>query len=193
MRLAILDHGHALPKKMILALIRLFTREAPVDMLKLMFYRPEFFANAAGPLHHSVLRGPSQWTIGEREFMATFVSEKNQCRFCVSVHRAVAQRALGRDLPEHSLEGAASSVSPRLRAILPFLEKLALTPELVGGADVAPLIEAGISREQIVDAINICAIFCQMNRLADAVGCAPASGRQAALCAKMLLKRGYKR
>ena len=37
-----------------------------------------------------MLRGPSDWTVGERELIAAFVSNLNQCRFCTTSHGAVA-------------------------------------------------------------------------------------------------------
>jgi hypothetical protein len=30
---------------------------------------------------HAVMRGPSEWTVGERELFAAFTSKLNQCPF----------------------------------------------------------------------------------------------------------------
>jgi alkylhydroperoxidase family enzyme len=37
-----------------------------------------------------LLRGPSTLTEGERELIATIVSHRNQCKFCVTAHTAAA-------------------------------------------------------------------------------------------------------
>ncbi|MEN3340710.1 MAG: hypothetical protein V7644_114 [Actinomycetota bacterium] len=44
-------------------------------------YRPELFAAPFSELLQQVMRGPSEWTAGERELFAAFVSGVNQCPF----------------------------------------------------------------------------------------------------------------
>ena len=61
-------------------------------------------------------------------------------------------------------------IPEKLRVMLGFLEKMTLAPGDLGPADVAPLREAGLSDEEITDAIHICAIFNLINRLADSLG-----------------------
>ena len=79
-----------------------------------------------------------------------------------------------------------------VQAILPFLEKLTLSPDEVGPGDVQPLREAGLSDEAIRDAIYVCAGFSMIDRLADAFGfdVPPAEQRRGA--ARVLLKIGYR-
>ena len=81
MRLPILDNGHRAPQKLLLDLIRLVTRSEPVDVVKVFMYRPEFFGKPFCDLGHAVLRGPSDWTVGERELFGAFTSKLNQCTF----------------------------------------------------------------------------------------------------------------
>ena len=38
-----------------------------------------------------LLRGPSTLTEGERELIATVVSNRNQCKFCTAAHTAAAR------------------------------------------------------------------------------------------------------
>ena len=55
----------------------------------LMAFRPE----TAGPLNELVdvlLRGPNSLSPGERELIATYVSSQNDCRYCQTIHGAVA-------------------------------------------------------------------------------------------------------
>ena len=86
MRLAVLDSGHRLSARALFAVIRLMTRQPVVDAVKLAFYRKDFYG--AGPLTNEAMRGPSQWSVGERELMAAFVAKANECPFCI-------RRALG--------------------------------------------------------------------------------------------------
>ena len=81
MRVAALDHGHRGRAKLMLRLFRRVAREEPPDIVKLVTYRPGFFgAHFTAPLHE-VMRGPSDWSIGERELFAAYTSRLNQCPF----------------------------------------------------------------------------------------------------------------
>jgi hypothetical protein len=81
MRLDNVSRGHRFKHRMILRMIRLMSRMEPPDVVKTIFYRPEFFGRAFSDLTQSVLRGPSEWTVGERELFASFTSSLNQCLF----------------------------------------------------------------------------------------------------------------
>jgi hypothetical protein len=80
-RLQKVDHGHTLGQKLKLAFIRLVGRREPYDIIKLLSYRPEMFGAPMNALSQAVLRGPSDWSVGERELFAAFVSRLNQCPF----------------------------------------------------------------------------------------------------------------
>lgn len=81
MRLKRLEHNHRLPQRLLLALIGFFSRERAPDVLRVVLYRPEFFGTPMNAAVHHALRGPSPWTVGERELFAAFVSRLNQCLF----------------------------------------------------------------------------------------------------------------
>ena len=55
-------------------------RRAP-DVLRTVLYRPEIFGKAFSELMQPVMRGPSRWSVGERELFAAFTSKLNQCPF----------------------------------------------------------------------------------------------------------------
>ena len=44
-------------------------------------YRPDFFGAPMGEVFQEAMRGPSEWSIGDRELMASFVSKTNECEF----------------------------------------------------------------------------------------------------------------
>ncbi len=81
MRLSNVTRGHRLPQKLILNMIRLQSGAEPQDIVKLIMYRPEFFGRPYSDLVDAVMRGPSEWSVGERELFAAFTSRLNSCRF----------------------------------------------------------------------------------------------------------------
>jgi hypothetical protein len=54
---------------------------SPSDMRKLLLYRSEVFGGPMSVAFQATLRGPSDWSAGERELMAAYVSVQNQCPF----------------------------------------------------------------------------------------------------------------
>lgn len=81
MRLSILENGHTLARKLLLLVIRLTMRDKPPDVVKTLFYRPEFLGDHLSAWTQQILRGPSSWSVGERELFAAFTSKLNQCEF----------------------------------------------------------------------------------------------------------------
>jgi hypothetical protein len=81
MRLAKLERGQLLGARLFLRLIRVMSRREPPDVVKTLYYRPEFWGAAYSTLIQDIMRGPSQWTVGERELFAAFTSKLNQCPF----------------------------------------------------------------------------------------------------------------
>jgi alkylhydroperoxidase family enzyme len=76
--------------------------------------------------------------------------------------------------------------------MLGFLEKMTLHPGDLAPADVVPLRAAGLTDEEIADAIHVCASFNLINRLADSMGWELQSQTSIHRYAEMLLKMGYK-
>lgn len=81
MRLAPLDQGHRGREKWMLGLFRRITHHEPPDVVKTMTYRPGFFGAPYSAALHAVMRGPSDWSVGERELFAAYTSRLNQCPF----------------------------------------------------------------------------------------------------------------
>ena len=81
MRLASVSHGHSRAVKAFFALVRKVGGREPPDILKTLFYRPEFFGLGYSGVTQEIMRGPSPWSVGERELFASFTSSLNQCVF----------------------------------------------------------------------------------------------------------------
>jgi hypothetical protein len=81
MRLALLDHGHSLGIKALFAVIRVLSGHRAPDVVKTLRYRPDFFGAPMGAVFQTAMRGPSPWSVGDRELMAAFVSRANTCEF----------------------------------------------------------------------------------------------------------------
>ena len=81
MRLMVVERGHRLPQKLLMGVIRVVSRRRVPDIIRTLLYRPEFFGNPFSAYIQAVLRGPSTWSVGERELFAAFTSRLNQCEF----------------------------------------------------------------------------------------------------------------
>jgi hypothetical protein len=81
MRLRRVERSHRLPQKLILGLIRVFQRRRAPDIVRTLFYRPEILGRPISRWTQAVMRGPSEWSVAERELFAAFVSRLNQCVF----------------------------------------------------------------------------------------------------------------
>ena len=81
MRLDVLDRGHTFGKKALFTMIRVMTRVPVPDVVKTLMYRPDFFGAPMGEVFQTAMRGPSEWTVAEREMMASWVSKVNECEF----------------------------------------------------------------------------------------------------------------
>jgi len=81
MRLEALDRGHTVATKALFAFVRLVSGHRAPDVVKTLRYRPEFFGAQMSSLFQQVMRGPSEWSIADRELMAAYVSRTNACEF----------------------------------------------------------------------------------------------------------------
>jgi AhpD family alkylhydroperoxidase len=197
MRLRILDSGHSFGTKALFALIRTVSRQPVLDVIKLVKYRADFYGGPMSEVTHEAMRGPSAWSVGDRELMAAFVAKTNQCEFCTKAHAAVAQRAYGdgkkvsavlSDPMLSDLEVA--SIDEPLRTTLLMLGKLT-REHAVDADDMRAVLAAGASRQQIEDALAVCFSFNVIGRLADTFGFFVPGPEAFETGAKYLLARGY--
>lgn len=193
MRLDTLNSHYSLRAKGIFAIARMVSRHPLPDAAKLGFYRPDFYGRAGNRLTHEAMRGPSAWSVGDRELMAAVVSQTNRSEFCIGAHTATAAGAYG-DREKVAAVLADLDTAPieePLRATLRLLRKV--TQEgTVAADDVRAVLSAGATREQIEDALAVCFSFNVTNRLADAFGFSMLDPEGFDAGAKVLLSRGYK-
>ena len=81
MRLAALDHGHTGSARILIGLVRRLTRQEPPGAVKTFWYRSGMFGRDFSAACQQVMRGPSDWSVGERELFAAYTSRLNQCPF----------------------------------------------------------------------------------------------------------------
>jgi uncharacterized peroxidase-related enzyme len=191
-RLSVIERGLRLRARIALWILRVFagTEDA---VAKTVLYRPGFFGRAFLHLGQEVMRGPSEWTPGERELLATFVSQINSCPFCVSIHSGLTILTFDRPVSAEQLTNWRSlGFEPRIAAALGLLEKLTLTPCNVDAEDLEALRAAGLSETAIVDALHICFFFNLINRLANALDFKWGSSADALNGARFLNMTGYR-
>ena len=193
MRLEILNSGYRRRTKMLFALIRTLSGHPLPDAAKLVFYRPDFYGAQAKKFTHEAMRGPSAWSVADRELMAGFVSKVNESAFCIRAHSATAARAYqdGAKVQAVLADLESAPIEDGLRATLRMLGKLT-RERTVDAEDMRELLSTGVSHQQVEDALAVCAAFNTTDRLADAFGFELLSPAACDAGAKYLLRRGYR-
>ncbi len=79
-RLAVLSEGHAPEVRAELERVRAENGFVS-DVGAMLMYRPELCGGPLSAAFQDVMRGRSEWSVGERELFAAFVSVQNQCPF----------------------------------------------------------------------------------------------------------------
>jgi len=193
MRLAILDRGHSLGTRALFVLIRVASRQPVLDIIKLVKYRAEFYGTPMQRITQEAMRGPSAWSVADRELMAALVAKTNRCEWCTKAHTAVAEGAYrdGAIVSAVLSDFESATIEKPLRAILRMLCKLTREHAL-NADDMREVLAAGVSRDQIEDALAVCFSFNTIGRLADAFGFSLPGPKAFEAGAKYLLARGYR-
>jgi len=133
-----------------------------------MAFRPET-AKPLNELANVLLHGPGALSPGERELIAAFVSARNDCRYCQTVHGAIAAHHLGDDRVVHEVlkDVDHAPVSPKLKALLTIAAKVLESGKSVTADDVAHARALGATDAELHDVVLIAAAFCMFNRYVD--------------------------
>ena len=132
----------------------------------------EYRKDTAAPIRELtqiLLRGPSTLTEGERELIATIVSHRNQCTFCVTAHTAAADILLGEKnttkLVKRNIDTA--PVSEKMKALLTIAAQVQEGGKYVTNDSIQKAKDEGATDIEIHDTVLIAALFCLYNRYVD--------------------------
>jgi AhpD family alkylhydroperoxidase len=192
MRLAILDSGHRFRTRVLFAIIRAVSRLPVPDAVKLNRYRPDFYGLPMRVVTQKAMRRPSAWSVGDRELMGACVSQINECKVCTKTHAGVAALAYRDDAKVSAVlaDLETASIDGSLRATIRMLRKLT-REHVVDANDMRAVLAAGVSREQIEDALAVGFVFNTVDRMSRTFGWVVSGPRAFEAGSRFLFARGY--
>ncbi|MGW4058595.1 carboxymuconolactone decarboxylase family protein [Amycolatopsis sp. NPDC004747] len=192
MRLPEVERGDGIRTRMLIRVISLAMGARLPDAARVAFYHKGFVGTALGAWTQAAMRGPSEWSVAERELMAAMVAKWNSCPFCIGAHRAIAVHGMDRAVADATLADYHTAPIPEpLRATLAVLETITLRPDELKGEQVRAALAAGATQRQLDDAAAVAAVFNIVTRYANALDFTVPTDAEFDKAAGMLLKRGY--
>jgi uncharacterized peroxidase-related enzyme len=188
MRLQTYSSGRRRIHRAVVGLTRLVGSEID-DVGKIALRRPDFFGKPFLDLAQASLRGPSRWSVGERELFAAVVSRANSCQFCVGTHAEIAGKELRADVLADWQDGR---FGPRATAAARFVDTLTRSPQSLTAEDVQQTRTAGVDDIALAEAVYVAFVFNTINRIADALGFTHRSDRDRRRGAAILRRNGYR-
>lgn len=138
----------------------------------LVMFRPDT-GKCLYDLAHVLLREPSPLTPAERELIATYVSSRNNCNFCMNSHAAAARELFGTegDIVDCVIDDVNKApLTPKMKALLNIAGKVQQNGKLVTEEDVKVARDHGATHRDIHDTVLIAAAFSMFNRYVDGLG-----------------------
>jgi uncharacterized peroxidase-related enzyme len=160
----------------------------------LLAYRRET-AKPLMDLAEVLLRGDSPLTRGERELIAAYVSEQNDCEFCAASHGACAAVLMPEGTPlvdqvRKDLDQA--PIDGKLRALLVIAGAVAQGGWAVKEEQITAARAEGADDREIHDTVLVAAAFCMYNRYVDGLATlTPHDPAAYAMMAERLVNQGY--
>jgi uncharacterized peroxidase-related enzyme len=144
-------------------------------------------------MSQALMNGPSPLSQGERELILAYAAGVAGCKFVYGAHSEVAYAwGIENGVIEQLLEHPETApVDARLKPLLAFVRKLAVTPGEMRQADADAVFEAGWDEQALQDAIAITARAAFMQRLVEGHGFIPLSRDVAVKHARRRVERGY--
>ena len=192
MRLPEIERGDGFANHLLIKFISMLSGMRLPDAARVAFYHKNFFGVPMGAWTQATMRGPSPWSVAERELMACMVAKWNACAFCVGAHSAVAAKEMQRPAVDEAISDYQTApISGELKSALAFLEVMTLRPKDLKAEHAKVTLNAGVSAQALIDAIAVGALFSIVTRYADALDFALPTPAEFERAANMLLKRGY--
>ena len=141
-------------------------------IVELLFYKGST-GKALSNLAHTLMHGPSSLSPGQREMIASYVSQLNDCEYCQHSHAASANSHFedGGDTMNCVFSNIETApISQKMKRLLDIASKVSRSGRSVTSMDVKYAKEAGASDEDIHDAVLIASAFCMYNRYVDGLG-----------------------
>jgi uncharacterized peroxidase-related enzyme len=122
-----------------------------------------------------LLKGASGLTEAQREMIGVVVSSTNRCHYCMTSHSGVLRSLTGDPvLVDQLLQNYRHAhLDERERAMLDFAVKVTEEAYRCTEADLAGLQVVGWSEEDVMDIVEVTAMFNLTNRMANALGWMP--------------------
>ncbi len=117
------------------------------------------------------MRRSATLSVADRELIASYVSQQNNCQFCYQSHTACAKEIGNATLVHEVIEaGKFDRLSPKMMALLDIAGAVAKLnrPYLPSVIEYAKTL--GATDQEIHDAVFISAFFCMCNRYVDGLG-----------------------
>ncbi len=187
------ESGQELPARIMFATMQRLGRTEVPAVMKVICYRHRYFGTPLSDLIQVAMRGPSFWTVAEREIFATRVSQSNECPFCHSAHRGIAGAYIAADLVDEALaDGENSPLRPEARAMLEFVGKMVRDPDGLAPGDADEVRAAGVTAEAFDEAVWVATLFNVINRVMNTVGAEALEAGQAQIGARFIKAFGYR-
>lgn len=141
---------------------------------------------------NQAFRGPGPLAYQDREMIFAYVSELNHCHFCHGGHAAttVLLGAPGDLFDKLKVDIDSAPIDAKMKALLRYAKKLTETPSRMSQADADAVFAAGVSDDELIQAVSLCCLANFMNRLVEGTGI-QADPAKFPMRAKMAVEKGY--
>jgi uncharacterized peroxidase-related enzyme len=161
---------------------------------QLMAFSPET-AEPMGKLANLMLRTNEGLTMAEREMIAAYVSNLNDCFYCQQSHGAIAVCYLNGDealVEQVKKDYEQADISDKMKALLSIAGSVQKGGKYVTEEQITKAKELGSTDRDIHDTVLIAAMFCMFNRYVDGLASnTPTDLSSYPLRAKQIATHGY--
>lgn len=118
-----------------------------------------------GAVATEIMRGEGVLKPYEREMIAVYVSELNDCSYCIASHTAVVN-----ELDKSDNNSFPKDADAKWTTLLVFAKKVVNEASSISRPDIATLLESGWPEEVAEEVIHIVALFSYLKRITSAYG-----------------------